>query len=38
VRYVTKYKKDVTNLISFFNIKVSGVIAQRIRACKSKHG
>src|SRR5512136_2857050 len=31
VRYVTKYKKDVTNLISYFNIKVNGVIAQRIR-------
>jgi hypothetical protein len=38
VRYVTKYKKDVTNLISYFNIKVNGVIAQRIHACKSKHG
>ena len=37
VRYVTKYMKDVTNLISYFNIKVNGVIAQRIRACKSKH-
>lgn len=37
VRYVTKYKKDVTNLISFFNIKVNGVIAERIHACKSKH-
>ena len=38
VRYVTKYKKDVTNLISFFNIKVNGVIAPRILACKTKHG
>ena len=38
VRYVTKYKKDITNLISYFNIKVNGVIAQRIHACKSKHG
>jgi hypothetical protein len=38
VRYVTKYKKDVTNLISYFNIKVNGVIAQRIHACKTKHG
>jgi hypothetical protein len=38
VRYVTKYKKDVTNLISFFNIKINGVIAQRIHACKAKHG
>ena len=37
VRYVTKYKKDVTNLISYFNIKVNGVIAQRIHACRSKH-
>jgi hypothetical protein len=36
VRYVTKYKKDVTNLISYFNIKVNGVIAQRIHACKAK--
>lgn len=31
VRYVTKFKKDVTNLISFFNIKINGVLAQRIR-------
>ncbi|HOW87021.1 MAG TPA: hypothetical protein P5119_13590 [Candidatus Aminicenantes bacterium] len=38
VRYVTKYKKDVTNLISYFNIKVNGVIAQRIHGCKAKHG
>jgi hypothetical protein len=38
VRYVTKYKKDVTNLISFFNIKVNGVIGPRILACKTKHG
>ena len=38
VRYVTKYKKDVTNLISFFNIKVNGVIAPRILACKTKRG
>ncbi len=37
VRYVTKFKKDVTNLISYFNIKVTGVIAQRIHACRSKH-
>ncbi|MGZ5514803.1 MAG: hypothetical protein ACXW2O_06845, partial [Candidatus Aminicenantales bacterium] len=38
VRYVTKYSKDVTNLISYFNIKVNGVIAPRILACKSKRG
>ena len=38
VRYVTKYKKDVTNLISYFNIKVNGAIAQRIHLCKTKRG
>jgi hypothetical protein len=37
VRYVTKYKKDVTNLISFFNIKVNGIITQRIYQMKSRH-
>ncbi len=36
VRYVTKYKKDLTNLISFFNIKVNGVLMQRIFHCKGK--
>jgi len=30
VRYVTKYKKDMTNLISFFNIKINGCLSQRI--------
>ena len=30
VRYVTKYKKDLTNLISYFNIKLNGSLAQRI--------
>jgi hypothetical protein len=29
-RYVTKYKKDVTNLISYFNIKITGVLTQKI--------
>lgn len=38
VRYVTKYKKDVTNLISYFNIKVNGLITQRIYQMKSRHG
>jgi hypothetical protein len=38
VRYVTKFKKDVTNLISFFNIKVNGPITQRIYSLKSRHG
>jgi len=37
VRYVTKYKKDLTNLISYFNIKVNGQIAQRIAQMKSRH-
>jgi len=37
VRYVTKYKKDVTNLISYFNIKVNGIITQRIYQMKSRH-
>jgi len=30
VRYVTKYKKDLTNLISYFNIKVNGCLTERI--------
>jgi hypothetical protein len=30
VRYVTKYKKDITNLISYFNIKINGSLADRI--------
>jgi hypothetical protein len=37
VRYVTKYKKDVTNLISFFNIKINGGLSQRIYHFKPKH-
>jgi len=36
VRYVTKYKKDLTNLITFFNIKVNGALIQRIFHCKGK--
>lgn len=36
VRYVTKYKKDVTNLISYFNIKITGVLTQKIYSLKSK--
>jgi hypothetical protein len=35
-RYVTKYKKDVTNLISYFNIKINGYLTQRIYQLKSK--
>ncbi len=37
VRYVTKYKKDITNLISYFNIKVNGVLCQRIYHIKHKN-
>ena len=36
VRYVTKYKKDVTNLISYFNIKITGVLTQKIYTLKNK--
>ncbi len=35
VRYVTKYKKDLTNLISYFNIKINGLLADRIRHCRN---
>lgn len=37
VRYVTKYKKDVTNLISYFNIKIIGVLTRHISQCRNKH-
>jgi hypothetical protein len=37
VRYVTKYKKDVTNLISYFNIKINGCLSQRISHPRIKH-
>ena len=36
VRYVTKYKKDLTNLINYFNIKINGALTQRIYNCR-KH-
>jgi len=35
-RYVTKYKIDITNLISYFNIKINGVLTQRIYGLKSR--
>ncbi|MBN2207253.1 MAG: hypothetical protein JW742_07600 [Candidatus Aminicenantes bacterium] len=38
VRYVTKYKKDVTNLISYFNIRVNGDLSRRILESKARHG
>ena len=37
VRYVTKYKKDVTNLISYFNIKINGLLVRKIQRSKAKH-
>ncbi len=36
VRYVTKFKKDLTNLITYFNIKINGALAQRIYNWKGK--
>jgi len=30
VRYVTKYKKDLSNFISYFNIKINGCLTQKI--------
>jgi hypothetical protein len=36
VRYVTKYKKDVTNLISYFNIKITGYLTQKIYGLKNR--
>lgn len=36
VRYVTKYKKDLTNLISYFNIKINGCLTQKIYDLKNK--
>lgn len=37
VRYVTKYKKDITNLISYFNIKINGLLTQRIYQLRTRH-
>lgn len=36
VRYVTKYKKDLTNTISYFNIKINGCLRERIYNFKSR--
>lgn len=36
VRYVTKYKKDLTNLISYFNIKINGHLSEKIFRLKYK--
>jgi hypothetical protein len=37
VRYVTKYKKDLANLISYFNIKINGFLQGKIYTLKNKH-
>jgi len=36
VRYVTKYKKDLANLISYFNIKINGFLTERIHTLAKK--
>lgn len=36
VRYVTKYKKDLTNDISYFNIKINGCFQAKIYNWKNK--
>lgn len=36
VRYVTKYKKDLTNDISYFNIKINGCLQANIYNWKNK--
>ena len=37
VRYVTKYKKDLENAISFFNIKIIGCLNDKILNLRFKH-
>ena len=37
VRYVTKYKKDLTNFISYFNIRINGCLSEKIYNFKNKH-
>lgn len=37
VRYVTKYKKDLANAISFFNIKIIGCLNDKILNLRFKH-
>lgn len=37
VRYVTKYKKDLTNDISYFNIKINGCLQEKILNWKNRH-
>ncbi|MFW6124127.1 MAG: hypothetical protein ACOC5G_02805 [Acidobacteriota bacterium] len=37
VRYVTKYKKDLANLIAYFNIKINGFLSEKIHGLKKKY-
>ncbi|KKM91682.1 hypothetical protein LCGC14_1226130 [marine sediment metagenome] len=37
VRYVTKYKKDLANAISFFNIRVNGSLTDKIHNMRVRH-
>jgi len=34
-RYITKYKKDIANLISYFNIKINGYLSDKIYHLKT---
>jgi hypothetical protein len=34
VRYVTKYKKDLTNIISYFNIRINGCLTEKIHTLR----
>jgi hypothetical protein len=36
VRYVTKFKKDITNLINLFNIKINGCLSAKIYGLRQK--
>jgi hypothetical protein len=36
VRYVTKYKKDLANAISFFNIRINGCLTDKIHNMRNK--
>ena len=37
VRHVTKYKKDMANIISYFYIKINGWLAEKIYNFKARH-
>jgi hypothetical protein len=38
VRYVTKFNKDLTNLISYFHIKINGLLTRKIYFYKNRQG